>query len=54
MPRSALGLGMAGVRPKKELRSQVEVIKGLVEGSTWSLRNMVLLLRPSMLGLSRL
>jgi signal transduction histidine kinase len=38
-----------GVRPEEQLRSQAEVIKGLVEGSIRSIRNMALLLRPSML-----
>jgi signal transduction histidine kinase len=38
-----------GGRPEKQIRSQVEVIKGLVEGSIRSIRNMALLLRPSML-----
>jgi signal transduction histidine kinase len=38
-----------GVRPEAQTRSQVEVIKGLVEGSIRSVRNMALLLRPSML-----
>src|SRR5665213_2938325 len=38
-----------GVRPEEQLRSQGEVIKGLVEGSIRSIRNMALLLRPSML-----
>jgi len=38
-----------GVRPDEQLRSQAEVIKGLVEGSVRSVRNMALLLRPSML-----
>jgi signal transduction histidine kinase len=38
-----------GVRPEEQLRSQAEVIKGLVEASIRSIRNMALLLRPSML-----
>jgi signal transduction histidine kinase len=38
-----------GARPEEQLRSQAEVIKGLVEGSIRSIRNMALLLRPSML-----
>ena len=38
-----------GVRPEEQLRSQAEVIKGLVESSIRSIRNMALLLRPSML-----
>jgi|SRR5579872_1873084 len=38
-----------GVRPEEQLRSQADVIKGLVEGSIRSIRNMALLLRPSML-----
>ena len=38
-----------GVRPEEQARSQAEVIKGLVEGSIRSIRNMALLLRPSML-----
>ena len=38
-----------GVRPEEQVRSQAEVIKGLVEGSIRSIRNMALLLRPSML-----
>src|SRR5665213_1718018 len=38
-----------GIRPEEKLRSQGEVIKGLVEGSIRSIRNMALLLRPSML-----
>jgi signal transduction histidine kinase len=42
-------LGGLGVRPEEQTRSQVEVIKGLVEGSIRSIRNMALLLRPSML-----
>jgi signal transduction histidine kinase len=38
-----------GLRPEEQIRSQAEVIKGLVEGSVRSIRNMALLLRPSML-----
>jgi signal transduction histidine kinase len=38
-----------GVRAEEQTRSQAEVIKGLVEGSIRSIRNMALLLRPSML-----
>jgi len=38
-----------GTRREEQLRSQAEVIKGLVEGSIRSIRNMALLLRPSML-----
>jgi len=38
-----------GVRQDEQLRGQAEVIKGLVEGSIRSVRNMALLLRPSML-----
>ncbi|MBZ5636832.1 MAG: MCP four helix bundle domain-containing protein [Acidobacteriia bacterium] len=38
-----------GSRPEEQIRSQAEVIKGLVEGSIRSVRNMALLLRPSML-----
>jgi signal transduction histidine kinase len=38
-----------GLRPEEQLRSQADVIKGLVEGSIRSIRNMALLLRPSML-----
>lgn len=42
-------LGGLGVRPEEQVRSQAEVIKGLVEGSIRTIRNMALLLRPSML-----
>jgi signal transduction histidine kinase len=42
-------LAGVGVRPEEQLRCQAEVIKGLVEGSIRSIRNMALLLRPSML-----
>jgi signal transduction histidine kinase len=42
-------LAGVGLRPEEQLRSQAEVIKGLVEGSIRSIRNMALLLRPSML-----
>jgi signal transduction histidine kinase len=42
-------LAGVGVRPQEQLWSQAEVIKGLVEGSIRSIRNMALLLRPSML-----
>jgi signal transduction histidine kinase len=42
-------LSGVGVRPEEQLRSQGDVIKGLVEGSIRSIRNMALLLRPSML-----
>lgn len=38
-----------GVRPEEQLRSQAEIIKGRVEDSIQSIRNMALLLRPSML-----
>ena len=37
------------VRAEEQTRAQAEVIKGLVEGSIRSIRNMALLLRPSML-----
>ena len=40
--------GLEG-RPEEQIRRQAEVIKGLVEGSVRSVRNMALLLRPSML-----
>jgi len=42
-------VGGLGVRADEQIRSQAEVIKGLVEGSIRSIRNMALLLRPSML-----
>jgi signal transduction histidine kinase len=38
-----------GSRPEEQTRSQAETIKGLVEGSVRVVRNMALLLRPSML-----
>ena len=38
-----------GVRPEEQIRSQAEVSKSLVEGSIRTIRNMALLLRPSML-----
>lgn len=38
-----------GVRATEETRSQVDVIKGLVENTVRVVRNMALLLRPSML-----
>jgi len=43
-----LSVGLA-VRSQEQSRNQVEVIKGLVEGSVRAVRNMALLLRPSML-----
>ncbi len=43
-----LTAGLA-VRPTETLRSQVESIKSLVEGTIREVRNMALLLRPSML-----
>jgi signal transduction histidine kinase len=42
-------LGGLGVRADEQIRSQAEVIKELVENSIRSIRNMALLLRPSML-----
>ena len=38
-----------GTKPPEQTRSQVEIIKGLVESSVRVVRNMALLLRPSML-----
>ena len=38
-----------GIRSEEQSRNQVEVIKGLVEGAVRVVRNMALLLRPSML-----
>jgi signal transduction histidine kinase len=38
-----------GIRSEEQSRQQVEVIKGLVEGTVRVVRNMALLLRPSML-----
>jgi len=36
-------------RPYEQVRTQAEVVKGLIEGSVRTVRNMALLLRPSML-----
>lgn len=42
-------LAWLGHQPEAHIRGQVEMIKGLVEGTIGTVRNMALLLRPSML-----